>query len=99
MARTEPNYPDKLPFSPRLASLKSTRTTFSRILRAYADGSLDNDTMRTYCYVFQTMLAIQKGEADYSVVDRLKELECRLGAIEKGKQDEGQQQSNIRRIK
>ena len=72
------NYPDPLGFSPRMRSIKATRTTFARIVREFSAGEIDIASMRAYCYAFSTMLSIQKAEADLDVERRLEELEAKL---------------------
>jgi|GEM_PF-3631522 len=94
----EKQYPAKLDFSPRLRSLKSARSTFARIMRTYAAGDLDSDAARVWCYLFQTMLGIMKAEIDYSVIDRLTEIEKRLTEIE-GERNESHQQRRFKAIK
>lgn len=62
----------------RLASLKSTRQTFARLLREYAAGRVDRDTFRDLCYGLGGFLAVFSKEIDNDFDDRLTKIEERL---------------------
>jgi len=96
--KNEPRYPDPLDWSPRLRSIKSSRTTFARLMREYAKGKINNNSMRVWAYVFATFLNIAKTEHDYSIVDRLAELENRIKEIE-GEKNESHQHTSFKKIK
>ena len=98
MARNEPIKPAPLEFSPRLRSLKSGRTTMARILREYAAGRIDNDSMRTWCYAMATFLNYAKTETEMNILDELASIKKRLNEIEKGKTNESTRAS-LKRIK
>ena len=77
-----------LPFTPRLRSLKSVRSTYARILRVFASGELDTETARVWIYAMSIFLNIAKTESDIDILDKLSNIEKRLDGIEKGKNDE-----------
>lgn len=69
----------RVPFNLRLGSLKSTRQTFARILRAYAAGTIDQDSFKAMVYGLGGFLAVFKAEVDGDFDDRLTAIEERQG--------------------
>ena len=87
-----------LPFTPRLRSLKSLRSTYARILRVFASGELDAETARVWIYAMSIFLNIAKTETEQDIIDQLKNITKRLDTIEKGKNQYEKSQRNFRKI-
>jgi hypothetical protein len=85
MPKETDNFPMPLDWSPRLASLRSTRTTYSRLVREFAAGRISREDMRVWSYIMSTMLTIVKAETDEEANKKIIEIEQRLGELEADK--------------
>ncbi|MEX2443327.1 MAG: hypothetical protein WD492_06970 [Alkalispirochaeta sp.] len=78
-----------VPFDLRLRSLKSSRQSLARILRAWGRGEIDEATAKTACWLLSMYLGYLKAGVEEDIERQLKELEGRVRQIEKEKQYAG----------
>lgn len=62
----------------RLGSVKSTRQTLARLIRAYGRGEIDERTYKAILYGASHLLSAFRLEIDSSIETRLSEIEQRL---------------------
>ena len=77
--KTLPTYPAPLPFKPRLRTVKAAKSTFEKIMRLYAAGELDNESMRVWVYSmsqFQNYLKLDNEQEFQRRVERLETIIC-----------------------
>jgi len=62
----------------QLNSVKNTKNSLARIMRAYMSGTIDHAAFRNMIYAFSTLTNIHKLEKDIEIEKRLKDLESKL---------------------
>lgn len=67
--------PRRVPWDLRLKTLSSSRATFARIVRGYANGLLDEGTYKNLAYGLGLFLAYLKTEREDTFEARLSALE------------------------
>jgi hypothetical protein len=81
----------RLPFQPRLRSLKSSRQTLARIVREWGKGTISNEDGKTAAWLLNMLLAYFKAAETEEFETRLQELDRKLSKLEtERKKDHGQ---------
>lgn len=70
-----------VPFSLRLASVKSTRQSFARIIRAYGKGLIEREVFRDLVYSLSSFAVLLKMETDGDIDKQLAELQREVDAM------------------
>lgn len=68
----------------RLNSATNARKSFSRIIRMYNSGELDERRMKAFAYAFTTLQSLYKIEKDMEIEERLKRVEQAIERQGKG---------------
>jgi len=59
----------------RLTTLKSSKTSFARVIKAYAEGTLDEKTYRNLVWALGVFIAYLKAESEQEIIKRIEALE------------------------
>ena len=65
----------------RLSSLSNARKSFTRVVRMFNNGEIDEAKARAFGYLFSTLLSYFKAESDLAIEERLEAIEQRLDEL------------------
>lgn len=83
-AMQAPGGSPRLPFDLRLRSLKSSRQSLARILRAWGRGEISEQVAKTSTWLMSMFLAYLKESTSEELEARLAGIERKLGELEGG---------------
>lgn len=78
----------RIPYNLRLRSLKSSRSSLTRIIRSWGSGAIETSVAKTAAWLLQVLLSYHKETELSEVLDRLSKLEKQLKAVEEGRHRE-----------
>lgn len=74
----KPTEKKPIPYRLSLRTVKASRQTFARLMRGYADGTIDRDDFKTLIYAFSHYLQFLRLEKDLNIEERMEALEAQL---------------------